>query len=103
MKAAKKNFKTKEKIKLFFEKLNNNFIGIGCGIVFSLGLVVIFGWYSGNKFLIQILPSFAPMQFNTALCFVLSSISLFSLYKSKNLVGKFSAYLVLFISFTTLL
>jgi PAS domain S-box-containing protein len=29
------------------------------------------GWISGNRSLIQILPNFAPMQFNTAFCFLL--------------------------------
>ena len=41
--------------------------------VFSivLGLIVLVGWYTGNKTLIQILPVFVPMQYNTALGFTL--------------------------------
>jgi signal transduction histidine kinase/CheY-like chemotaxis protein len=37
----------------------------------SLGVVVIFGWYTGNRTLVQVLPTFVPMQYNTALGFVL--------------------------------
>ena len=47
-------------------------ISISTGI-FSLllGLIVLVGWNTGNKTLIQVLPVFAPMQFNTALGFAL--------------------------------
>jgi signal transduction histidine kinase/CheY-like chemotaxis protein len=38
----------------------------------GLGLLVIFGWLVGNRTLIQVMPTFVPMQFNTALGFVLS-------------------------------
>ena len=41
-----------------------------------LGLVVIVGWYTGNRTLIQVLPQFVPMQYNTALGFVLSGAAL---------------------------
>ncbi len=41
-----------------------------------LGLVVIVGWYTGNRTLIQVLPQFVPMQYNTALGFVFSGLAL---------------------------
>jgi signal transduction histidine kinase/CheY-like chemotaxis protein len=41
-----------------------------------LGLLVIFGWHTGNRTLIQVLPSFVPMQYNTALGFILCGTSL---------------------------
>ncbi|MBW2281506.1 MAG: protein kinase [Deltaproteobacteria bacterium] len=41
-----------------------------------LGLVVILGWYTGNVTLVQVLPNFVPMQYNTALGFVLCGASL---------------------------
>jgi signal transduction histidine kinase/CheY-like chemotaxis protein len=44
-----------------------------------LGLVVLFGWYTGNRTLVQILPQFVPMQYNTALGFVLSGGALLGL------------------------
>lgn len=37
--------------------------------ILGLGVLVIFGWVTGNELITQILPSFTPMQFNTALCF----------------------------------
>lgn len=39
-------------------------------LVLLLGMIVIFGWYTKNRSLIQILPTFVPMQYNTALGFV---------------------------------
>lgn len=44
-----------------------------------LGATVIFGWLIHNTFLIQISPSFAPMQVNTALGFILSGAGLLAL------------------------
>ncbi len=41
-----------------------------------LGIVVLIGWYTGNRTLIQVMPTFVPMQFNTALGFVLCGLSL---------------------------
>ena len=38
----------------------------------TLGIIAILGWYLRLPSLIQIHPTFAPMQFNTALCFVAS-------------------------------
>ena len=43
--------------------------------VFVIALVVIFGWIFHIPELVQINPSWAPMQFNTAICFVLISLS----------------------------
>tara|TARA_B110000858_G_scaffold198281_1_gene263709 strand:- start:12804 stop:14459 length:1656 start_codon:yes stop_codon:yes gene_type:complete len=56
---------------------NSFLIGIiSAALSVCIGLVVIVGWYVELPSLIQILPSFAPMQFNTALCFLLSGIGL---------------------------
>jgi len=41
-----------------------------------LGIVVLIGWYTGNRTLIQVMPTFVPMQYNTALGFVLCGLSL---------------------------
>ncbi len=41
-----------------------------------LALIVLYGWYTHNKTLIQIHPSFAPMQYNTALGFLLCGLGL---------------------------
>jgi len=42
----------------------------------GLGLLVIFGWHSGNRTLVQVMPGFVPMQYNTALGFVLCGAGL---------------------------
>ena len=41
-----------------------------------LGLVVIVGWQTNNVTLVQVLPTFVPMQYNTALGFVLCGLGL---------------------------
>ena len=46
------------------------------GVVGSVGVLVIFGWYTHQPVLIQISPTFVPMQFNTALGFLLSGIGI---------------------------
>ena len=55
-----------------------------------LGLMVIVGWHIGNRTLVQVLPDFVPMQYNTALGFVLSGAAIFSLkpYAPKNVLEK---------------
>ena len=45
-----------------------------------LGSSVILGWMLGKTSLIQVHPTFVPMQFNTALGFVLCGIVLFQIY-----------------------
>ena len=56
------------------------FIACGLGALTALlGVVVIFGWYTGNVTLIQVLPAFVAMQFNTALGFVASGAALLAL------------------------
>ncbi len=45
--------------------------------IFLLGSFVLTGWFTHNRSLIQILPTFVPMQFNTALGFLLCGIALF--------------------------
>lgn len=75
-----------------------------CGaIALILGAVVILGWHMQNQTLVQILPSFAPMQYNTALCFLLSGIGLLSIVRKKHKIGLISGICVTFISLLTLL
>ena len=56
-----------------------------------LGAAVLLGWYTRNEALIQINPAFVPMQYNTALGFLLSGLGLaalaFSLQKSSTGAG----------------
>jgi PAS domain S-box-containing protein len=48
-----------------------------------LGISVIIGWHTNNPTLIQILPTLTPMQYNSAICFVLSGIALILLVFKK--------------------
>jgi hypothetical protein len=52
-----------------------------------LGLVVLFGWHTGNRTLVQVLPQFVPMQYNTALGFVFCGAALLGLALGRPRVG----------------
>jgi len=59
---------------------------ITAGLSTVLGIVVLFGWYAHNSTLIQVLPSFVPMQYNTAAGFFISGLGgLFIAFKYKKL------------------
>jgi signal transduction histidine kinase len=47
-------------------------------IITFLGFIVLYGWYQHQLTLIQVHPAFVPMQYNTALGFLLSGIALLS-------------------------
>jgi signal transduction histidine kinase/DNA-binding response OmpR family regulator len=52
-----------------------------------LGLIVLFGWHTGNRTLVQVLPQFVPMQYNTALGFVFAGAALLGLVLGRPLTG----------------
>jgi len=52
-----------------------------------LGLVVLFGWHTGNRTLVQVLPQFVPMQYNTALGFVFCGAALLGLALGRPRLG----------------
>ncbi|HSQ97279.1 MAG TPA: CHASE domain-containing protein [Rickettsiales bacterium] len=86
------------------QKISKNLvIDLICGLVLVTGLVVMYGWYIESSVLVQVLPYFAPMQFNTALCFSLSALGILSVNKSKFLLSNFCAALVITISFITII
>jgi signal transduction histidine kinase/CheY-like chemotaxis protein len=46
-------------------------ISVATGVAtVGLGVLVMIGWHAGNQTLVQVLPTFTPMQYNTALGFV---------------------------------
>jgi signal transduction histidine kinase/ActR/RegA family two-component response regulator len=45
----------------------------------ALGSVVLFGWYTHSSRLVQVQPTFAPMQYNAALCVLLCGFGLLAL------------------------
>ncbi|WP_010179426.1 ATP-binding protein [Glaciecola sp. HTCC2999] len=52
-------------------------------VVAFIALTVITGWYLQESLLIQISSSFVPMQFNTAICFLLAALTTISLILQK--------------------
>jgi diguanylate cyclase (GGDEF)-like protein len=50
-------------------------IRIVAGTIALFGLVVMLGWHLGIARVVQLHPVFTPMQYNTALCFLLSGLA----------------------------
>lgn len=68
-----------------------------------IGLIVIAGWHFKIPALIQLNPNFVPMQYNTALCFVLIGLAtILQLYR-KNWLALPLAFTAMFIAALTLL
>ncbi len=53
------------------------------GLTMVLGLMVILGWHIGSVTLVQVMPAFVPMQYNTALGFVVLAAGVLGLLYSK--------------------
>ena len=71
--------------------------------VILLSLLVLIGWFSSIPSLVQLHPSFVPMQTNTAVCFLLSGVSLISLKSEQYLYTRILSLPILLISFLTLM
>jgi diguanylate cyclase (GGDEF)-like protein len=67
------------------------------------GLLVLYGWYSGSSFLVQLHPTFVPMQFNTALGFLFLGLALFCLLHGRSGLTQFLAGLTVLMAGLTLL
>lgn len=59
-----------------------------------LGAIVITGWYLHSSSLIQVLPQFAPMQYNTALGFLFSGIGLLAVINYRYHLGLWAGVFV---------
>ena len=80
-----------------------NYYSLLCSLLaLALGVVVIFGWHTGDTALIQVNPSFAPMQYNTALCFLLSGSSLLLLVSQKHIPAALLGLVVVLVGVATL-
>jgi len=71
-------------------------VSLACGTAtVLLGLLVIAGWHAGSRTLVQVLPTFVPMQYNTALGFLLCGSALLLLVARREggatLVGSIAA------------
>lgn len=76
--------------------------GVGC-ITILLGIMVIIGWHWHLLFLIQISPDWIPMQYNTAICFILSGLSLIALNLSTIKISRMLSFSLLVIAGLTIL
>jgi len=77
---------------------------IGAGALTTvLGLVVIVGWQTNNVTLVQVLPTFVPMQYNTALGFVLCGVGLLAVIFGKKRLAVVAGGLAAAIGIATLL
>lgn len=76
---------------------------VGSLLVALMGFAVLVGWYTKQQFLIQIHHSFAPMQYNTALCFLLSGLGFFLLAKNKIITPAIFGFTVLAFGLLTML
>lgn len=52
-------------------------------LICAMGCFVLLGWYTKKEWIVQIHSSFVPMQFNTALCFLLAGSSVALLLRKK--------------------
>ncbi|XOV77796.1 MAG: response regulator [Aestuariibacter sp.] len=73
------------------------------GIAGLLGLMVMLGWFLDIRALIQVHPSYVPMQFNTALCFALIALGFITSRKLPPYLLKIIIAVPLFIAGITLL
>jgi CHASE3 domain sensor protein len=70
--------------------LFRNFPRYAGAAVALFGLLIITSWYAHWQSILQMLPDTAPMQYNTALCFILSGAGLYLLTTSR---AKISSWL----------
>ena len=88
-------------------KLSNQSLTFPC-IVLSgtlsllLGIVVLTGWYTHNLSLIQVNPAFVPMQYNTALGFILAGLGLLAMVFTRLNIAVLLGLLTFLLGFVTL-
>lgn len=78
-------------------------VPVTCGIFSALlGATVIFGWWTGKTILVQVQSSLVPMQFNTALGFLLGGLGLVSAARNWRKITIVSGGLLLALGLLTL-
>ncbi|OQK17383.1 hypothetical protein AU255_05750 [Methyloprofundus sedimenti] len=88
-------------------KLSKRSFSFSCVIISGtlsllLGLLVLTGWYTHNLELIQVNSAFVPMQYNTALSFVLAGLGLLTLAFNRFFITLLLGSLTFLLSFATL-
>ncbi|CAM2926407.1 diguanylate cyclase [Legionella worsleiensis] len=79
------------------------YIDILCLFVVLISTLVMIGWYKRFPLFVQPSSTFTPMYFNTALCFIFCSFSLWALNHNQSQKAVFFILPLLFISTVTLL
>lgn len=78
-------------------------VAASCGLLTAvLGFAVILGWHTENTLLIQIHESFVPMQYNTALGFLLGGIGILSSLVQKRVFAGAAGFALFLIGALTL-
>jgi PAS domain S-box-containing protein len=85
------------------QKFIRNFPRAAGVAVALFGCLVIIAWYAHWRLVLQLVPDTAPMQYNTALCFILSGAALFLLTTSHSRIALWLSGAAWLISFLTLL
>ena len=87
-----------------FFKNSFSFVGIifSGGLSLLLGVVVLLGWYTHNPDLIQVNPAFVPMQYNTALGFLLAGLGLLATGTTHPRIAMLTGSLTFLIGIATL-
>jgi hypothetical protein len=62
-------------IQILPTRLAHSIMPVTGGFAVVLGLLVLLGWHTHNVHLLQIIPTFAPMQYNAALGLLLCGSS----------------------------
>jgi PAS domain S-box-containing protein len=83
--------------------LVRNFSAVAGILVACFGLLDIVSWYAHWRFILQMLPNTAPMQFNTALCFIASGTGLFLLATARAPIARWLCALTTGFTLLTLL
>lgn len=82
--------------------MNTRFPIVTASLVILLATIVLVGWYLSVPGFIQLNENFVPMQFNTALGFLLAGISLIFFNSNKYFIAKSLASMLFLLSFLTL-
>jgi len=78
-------------------------ITVLAGLLFLFAFLILFSWHTQSFSLAQVFPSFVPMQYNTALVFIISSITLFALIHGWTKIAIINITVGLIITLLTLL
>ncbi len=85
------------------KKTKVNIYSLFCGLLpLGVSVIVIWGWQVGDKHVIQIVPSYAPMQINTAVTFAAASLALIALSIQFHLLCRIFGVFVFLIAGVTL-